>query len=134
MTNEKFKGDLEFTKVDLSTGDPLPNTLIEVYNAETEELIFSGSTDENGKIIIKDLEYGKYYILEKEAPENYILNEEKMYFEILENGEVVKATMTNEKVEMPKTFNTDITSVITIMGTALVGLSLLLYAKKKNNK
>ncbi len=134
MTNEKFKGDLEFTKVDLSTGDPLPNTLIEVYNAETEELIFSGRTDENGKIIIKDLEYGKYYILEKEAPENYILNEEKMYFEILENGEVVKATMTNEKVEMPKTFNTDITSVITIMGTALVGLGLLLYAKKKNNK
>lgn len=57
-----------------------------------------------------------------------------MYFEILENGEVVKATMTNEKVEMPKTFNTDITSVITIMGTALVGLGLLLYAKKKNNK
>ena len=134
MTNEKIKADLEFTKIDLSTGDPLPNTLIEVYNADTDELIFSGRTDESGKIIIKNLEYGKYYILEKEAPENYILNEERMYYEIKENGEVVKATMTNEKVEMPKTFNTDLTSMIIIGGTALIGLGLLVYAKRKNEK
>ncbi len=132
MTNEKFKGDLEFTKVDLSDGTPLPNTLIEIYNAETDELVFSGRTDENGKIIVKDLEYGKYYILEKEAPENYILNEEKMYFEILEDGQVVKATMTNEK--MPKTFNTDLVSMLIVGGTALAGISLLLYAKKRKNK
>lgn len=132
MTNEKFKGDLEFTKVDLSDGTPLPNTLIEIYNAETDELVFSGRTDENGKIIVKDLEYGKYYILEKEAPENYILNEEKMYFEILEDGQVVKATMTNEK--MPKTFNTDLVSMFIVGGTALAGISLLLYAKKRKNK
>lgn len=132
MTNEKFKGDLEFTKVDLSDGTPLPNTLIEIYNAETDELVFSGRTDENGKIIVKDLEYGKYYILEKEAPENYILNEEKMYFEITEDGQVVKATMTNEK--MPKTFNTDLVSMFIVGGTALAGISLLLYAKKRKNK
>ncbi len=96
MTNEKIKGDLEFTKEDLSTSEPLPNTLIEVYKADNDELVFSGKTDEKGKIIIKDLEYGKYYILEKEAPEGYILNKEKMYFEILEDGEIVKANMTNK--------------------------------------
>ena len=55
-----------------------------------------------------------------------------MYFEIRENGEVVKATMTNEKVEMPKTFNTDLTSSIIIISTAVLGLGLLMYAKKKN--
>ena len=42
MTNEIIKGTLEFTKVDLSTGEPLPNTLIEIYT-ENDELIFSGS-------------------------------------------------------------------------------------------
>ena len=61
-----------------------------------------------------------------------ILNEEKMYFEILENGEVVKATMENQKIEMPKTFNTELTSTIIIISTALLGIGLLIYEKKKN--
>ena len=91
------KGSLEFTKTDLSTDEPLPNTLIEVYT-ENDEMIFSGRTDENGKITIKDIVVGKYYILEKEAPEGYTLNEEKMVFEILENGEVVKSTMKDKKI------------------------------------
>ena len=133
MKNEKIKGSLEFTKVDLSTSNPIPNTKIEIYNADTDKLIYSGLTDENGKIIIDNLEYGRYYIKEVEtASPDYILNTEKMYFEIRENGEVVKATMTNEKVEMPKTFNTDLTSSIIIISTAVLGLGLLIYAKKKN--
>ena len=133
MKNEKIKGSLEFTKVDLSTSNPIPNTKIEIYNANTDELIYSGLTDENGKIIINNLEYGRYYIKEVEtASRDYILNTEKMYFEIRENGKVVKATMTNEKVEMPKTFNTDLTSSIIIISTAVLGLGLLIYAKKKN--
>ena len=130
MTNEKVKGSLEFTKIDLSTSEPLPNTLIEIYN-ELDELVFSGRTDENGMIIIDELEYGKYYILEKEAPNGYILNKDKMYFEILEDGQIIKTSMTNEKVEMPKTFNTDLVSIITISSTAIIGIALLLYAKKK---
>ena len=131
ITNKVITGTLEFTKVDFSTSDPIPNTLIEIYNAETDEMIFSGRTDESGKVIIENLEYGKYYILEKECV-GYILNEEKMYFEILENGEVVKATMENQKIEMPKTFNTELTSTIIIISTALLGIGLLIYEKKKN--
>ena len=97
MTNKPIYGTLEFTKTDLSTSEPLPNTKIEIYT-EKDELIFEGITDEEGKIIIEELRYGRYYILEKEAPEGYILNTEKMYFEILEDGEIVKCTMTNEQV------------------------------------
>ena len=131
MSNEKIKGTLEFTKIDFSTSEPIPNTLIEIYNADNDELIFSGRTDEFGMIIIENIEYGKYYILEKEC-NGYILNEEKMFFEILENGEVVKTTMENQKIEMPKTFNTELFSNIVIISTALIGLGLLVYAKKKN--
>ena len=56
---------------------------------EKDELIFSGKTDKDGKIIIDKLVYGKYYILEKEAPEGYVLNPDKMWFEIKEDGVVV---------------------------------------------
>ena len=137
MTNEKIKGTLEFTKQDLSNDEALPNTLIEVYNAETDELVFSGRTDKDGKIVIKDLEYGKYYILEKEAPEGYTLNDEKMYFEILEDGKVVKANMKDEKiVEVPDTFKNDYLmlgmSSLIIVGAGIVAYGII--KKKKGQK
>lgn len=134
LKNYLPKGTLEFSKIDLSTGDPIPNTLIEIYIADTDELIFSGRTDDKGMIVITDLPTNmEMYILEKEtADPSYKLNEEKMYFSINENGEVVKATMTNEKIEMPKTFNTDLSSTIIIAITALLGIGLLVYEKKKN--
>ena len=40
---------------------------------------------------------GKYYIIETEAATGYRLSEEKVLFEVKENGEIVKANMTNEK-------------------------------------
>ena len=134
MKDEKIKGKLEFSKVDFSTEEPLPNTLIEIYNAENDELVFTGRTDEEGKIVIEELEYGKYYILEKEAPEGYTLNEEKMYFEIKENGEVVKSTMKDEQIiEVPNTLSN--TSVSVIAGIfVIMGLSLIIIATSKKNR
>ena len=130
------KGELEFTKVDFSTGTPLPDTLIEIYN-DKDELIFSGRTDENGMIVIKELRYGRYYILEKEAPEGYILNEERMYFEIREDGEIVKATIKNEKVvvEVPNTGINDY-HIIEIVGGLLIisGIGVVVYVKKKRKQ
>ena len=136
MTNRPILGTLEFTKVDISTSEPLPNTLIEIYN-ENEELVFSGKTDENGMIIIEELRYGKYYVLEKEAPEGYILNEEKMFFEILEDGEIVKTTMVNEQVviEVPNTGLSDYYIYEIISGVlVLSGIGVIIYAKKKRKK
>ena len=99
MTNKPITGKLEFTKLDLSTSEPIPNTLIEVYT-EKEELIFSGKTDSEGKIVIDNIKFGKFYLLEKEtATPNYVLNTDKMYFEILEDGQVVKCEMTNKLIE-----------------------------------
>ena len=80
--NKLITSDLEFTKTDFSTGEVIPNTKISIYNTETDEIIFTGKTDENGKIIVKNIPKGKYYILETEAAEGYILNDEKMYFEV----------------------------------------------------
>ena len=136
MTNEKIKGTLEFTKIDFSTSEPLPNTLIQIYT-ENDELVFEGTTDKTGMIVINELEYGKYYILEKEAPEGYILNEEKMYFEILENGEIIKATMVNEKVivEVPITGINEYPVIYIVSGILLLsGIGIIIYAKKKSKR
>ena len=54
LNNEIITGILEFTKTDISESKTLPNTLIEIYNSN-DELVFSGRTDENGKIVINNL-------------------------------------------------------------------------------
>lgn len=101
FTNKLSKGKLEFTKTDFTTSDTIPNTKIEIYlNDDEEKLIGEYITDNGGKVIIDNLPAGhKYFILEKEAPEGYILNTDKIEFEIKENGEIIKSEMTNTKIK-----------------------------------
>lgn len=102
LNNYLSKGKLEFTKTDFFTSEAIPNTKIKIYmyNDQEEKLIGEYVTDKNGKVIIDDLPSNqKYYIIETEASESYVQNEEKMYFEIKENGEVIKSIMTNEKIK-----------------------------------
>ena len=92
------KSILEFSKTDYPLDISIPNTLIEIYK-EDDTLIYSGKTDKNGKIVLPNLDIGNYYILEKEAPKYYRLNTDKMFFEVLENGKVIKANMKNYRKE-----------------------------------
>lgn len=136
MTNKPILGQLEFTKVDVSTSEPLPNTTIEIYN-DKDELVFSGITDDKGMLIIDSLRYGKYYILEKNAPDGYEINPEKIYFEITEDGEIVKAVMTDEKtiVEVPNTEQNENYLVEVISGIiCIAGIGIIIYARKKTEE
>ncbi|MBR1936726.1 MAG: Cys-Gln thioester bond-forming surface protein [Bacilli bacterium] len=140
MKNKPIIGKLEFTKLDFSTNQPIPNTLIEIYSVDDEETpIFSGRTDDNGMIIIDELRYGKYFILEKETgTPDYILNPERMYFEVLEDGEVVKCTMVNElaPIEVPNTGVRDYYIIIQVIGSLIVfsGIGVMIYANRKRKK
>lgn len=137
LENYLSKGSLDFTKRDFITGEPLPNTKIQIFtNNDNEErkLIFEGYTDNSGKITIDNLFIGKFVLFEKEAPEGYILNPDPMEFEITSNSEIIKANMTNEKIKMPKTFNTDLVSMIISGSAIIIGSSLLIYAKKRKDK
>ena len=116
INNYLKKGILEFTKEDLATSHGIPNTIISIYDSNNN-LLFNKETDNNGKVIINDLPIGKYYIIEKEANSNYQITNERVYFEIKENNDIVKAKMTNEKivVNVPKTWkdNTSLLNVFT---------------------
>ncbi len=131
LTNEIIKSDFELTKTDLVTGEPVPNALIEIRNSN-DDIVFSGLTDENGQIKISNLPYGKYKYYETNAPDGYILRNDIHFFEIKENGEIIKANITNEKIFVPNTsFNDskiiDIISAISIFA----GIGYIIYENKK---
>lgn len=133
--NYLSKGDFELSKVDLSTGEPVEGALIEIYT-EDDILIYSGRTDKFGKLYVKGLESDKKYkFVEKEAPEGYILNDEIHEFEILNNGDIVKDTLSNEKIviDVPNTFANDYKILIPVSLCGL-GIVLVLLSRDKRKK
>ena len=136
FNNEIIKSDVVITKKDISTGELLPNAKIGIYKADTDELVFSGITDNDGQIIIKNLEYGDYYILETEAPKGYKINNEKMYFSITKDGEIIKSTIEDEMietvVEVEDTGKSNIDwGVIRSIILILIGIGFIIYGTKK---
>lgn len=115
------KGKLEFTKTDLITGKVIPNVKVSILT-ENDEVIFSGITDKNGKIVIDNLFVGKFKIIETEPSTGYKLSDEVVYFEITDDGQVIKANMTNEKIKGNLVF-----TKIDEDGNPLAGVTINVY-------
>ena len=98
VTNTKISGKLEITKTDVADGTLLPNAGFRVYD-ENKNVIVEGYTNEQG-VATFELGYGKYYYQEFDAPEGYLIDETLFPFEIKADGEIVKAEMTNKKIEV----------------------------------
>ena len=132
------KGTLEFTKLDITNGNVIPNTEIMIFT-EDDKLIFQGMTDEKGKVVITDLLAGqKYYIIERNPATGYQLSNEKVYFEIKANGEIVKAEMTNEQIEKVKVPDTqkdqsDFGNIVSLV-VIVAAIGVLIYGEVRNKK
>lgn len=98
-TNKPIEGEILFEKTDIATGKVIEGATIQI----------NGTSDNNKHIKIefvssKDgnkfkVPAGKYEIVETIAPNGYILSKEKEYFEIKEDGQVVKAQLKNKLKE-----------------------------------
>ena len=139
LKNKPVTGELELTKLDISTGKPLPNAGFRIKDAEGNTVV-EGYTDEYG-IARFTLGYGEYTYEEFSAPEGYLLDTTPHAFSIFEDGQIVKAEMTNERVpEEPETPKTGDGSSLTLWlglgGIALGGLAAcgILYFKRKKDE
>lgn len=133
LSNEMISGDFELIKTDLESGQPVAGAFIEIFDEE-KNLIFSGYTDIFGRIYVEGLKYGRYSYREGEAPEGYILDSTEHFFEIKENDEVVRVTMTNElkEIEVP---NTSSNSYIILIPIAMLATgTILLFINNKRKK
>ena len=98
LKNYLKKGSIEIIKVDSETQKEIDNTLFDLYNEEGD-LLLEKVTDDKGKIIISNLPLGKYYLKEKEANYNYQKNNEKIFFEIKENDQLIKIRLENNLIK-----------------------------------
>ncbi len=100
VSNDRITGDMELLKVDSETKEPLAdvNFKFTCIDGFMKDQTWDLTSNEDGKINLKGLEYGKYMVEEVSTLWNYVLNKEPLYFEIKENGQVVKLEMENKKI------------------------------------
>ena len=99
FTNKPIVGELELTKTDIADGKPLAGVGFRIKDVDGNTVI-EGYTDENG-IAKFTLRYGKYTYSEFDPLEGYIANTDEYPFEITEDGQIIKASVTNEKIPVP---------------------------------
>ena len=137
FTNKPIVGELELTKTDISDGKVLANVGFRIRN-EAGEIVAEGYTDENG-IAKFTLRYGKYTYEVFAALDGYTPDTKAYPFEIKEDGEIVKAAMTNERIpEVPQTGDeSNIGFWIGLAAVALGGViatAIVLIKKKKDDE
>ena len=136
FTNKPITGELEITKTDVADGKPLANVGFRIKD-ENGNTVIEGYTDENG-IAKFTLRYGKYTYTEFEALDGYYKNTEEYPFEIKEDGQIIKAQMTNEKIPVPEVPQTGDNSMLgfwlSLGAIALGGLIAVgfIFLKHKN--
>ena len=130
MENKPSRVNVEFSKIDISTGKELPGAHLEIRDSEGNFVKSWISSDSPYYI---ELAPGKYTLTETLAPEGYELSTETIEFEVKLDGSVTKVVMENKPyIEVPIT-SLNASSTTMIIGSLLIGLGLVVvysYVKK----
>ena len=104
IKNKRLNGSVKLTKYacDASgnkTETVLPQAVYELYLANGQ-LIGEYTTDENGQILVENLEWDSYYFLEKQAPQGYSISDKKIAFVVnSKNASFEQALLAYDKME-----------------------------------
>lgn len=95
--------EVRLKKTDITTGKPVLGAMIEIYNADGT-IFFSGKTDENGEIVLREVPAGSYTYRETVAPAGFALNTQTFEFTIDHHGKVTGMTeITDEPITLKLT-------------------------------
>ncbi len=96
------------------------------------KVVRSGTTDENGEINFKELDYGNYQLVETKAPEGYNKLRNPINITIDANNNDITYTVDNYKSgwELPKTGGMG-TLFFTLIGLTFMGSALFMYIRRR---
>ncbi|PEW87345.1 collagen-binding protein [Bacillus cereus] len=115
--NTLKKGSVELTKIDdIDTNTKLANAVFNLLDADGELVEEGLKTNDEGKLIVKDLRPGTYQFVETTAPEHYDLDKKPIVFTIEKSQtETLHVTATNAltkgAVELSKVDDVDGTTL-----------------------
>ncbi|HAR0890166.1 TPA: hypothetical protein IYZ30_001056 [Enterococcus faecium] len=84
-TNKKSTGSVEIEKIGDLDELGLPNVVFTIYSSDNKIVKDNLKTDSNGKIKVDELQFGKYYALEKQGVTGYDPDGKKYNFEITQD-------------------------------------------------
>lgn len=131
LINLLSKASVEINKTDVNTGKQLKNVEFTLYN-ENDDIIGVYKTDKNGKIIVENLPYGKYYFIETKCKNGYYSTNNKYHF-ILESEERITLDITNSpilKLGFAEHYKLGLVAIF-ILVLSLVGIGITNFKKSK---
>lgn len=138
-TLENALSKVVITKTD-TKGNPLSGAEIGIYNSNNE-LVKSGTTDENGELVIYGLKPGTYYAQELKAPDGYVLSDKRVTFTVTDYGIAEgEFVITNEAVpvtvNLPQTGSTLTVrvSVLAFASLMISGAAIYVIVKRRQKK
>ena len=96
ITNERMKGSIKLIKTDGHKKTPLEGVEFDLLDSE-KNVIGSYKTDENGEILIDNLEIGTYYLRETKALKGYKLTDELIQVELTPEEPDKMVEVTNDR-------------------------------------
>ena len=101
IRNKKIKGSLLIEKKDSATKDfIMEEAEFQIYNVDTKEYLKIDGIDifktKDGKLLIENIPYGSYEVIELTAPKNYQKTEEIISFKITKEQEVITLEVLNK--------------------------------------
>ncbi len=130
IENAPKKVVVNIIKVDQETNLPLAGAVLLVRNAKGEE-IARFTTTEN-PYVLTDLADGTYTVEEVSAPEGYVTSTNKLSFTIDDEHQSHQVTFINAKATIVPDTASVSTSLLYILGTAIIGAGVLFI--RKNGK
>lgn len=103
IKNYLKKAKLEIIKID-DNGNYLEGVLFNVLDSNNNK-VYEGVTNNEGKIILDDLIYGKYIVYELEGLDGYMVDNYKYEVIFNDNNREEKLVIKNNKIMPPKTSN-----------------------------
>ena len=125
-----IRGNVTIKNID-NNNESVPNSIIDIY--KDTDVIDTKTTDKDGQIKLSNLKKGKYCVIQRKVADKYILNTEKICFEINDDNKDVKInilnSLNNQKIiKIPNTLSNDYSYLIIVIILLIIS-GVVLYKK-----